>query len=156
MSSSTAPVQRLCFESSQKSDSRLVLCPNGNVDGYYFPVKSEKTNRNVLDELHSTQSYEYHKWEMEVPSMNREVRPALIKRSFSESELNGSIDLSLQCKNADLNDKADHSIMEIEPQDEFEFELLESPRANSEDLHRAWLNQRQYRAWMGARNLHIE
>ena len=93
--------------------------------------------RHALDEAAS-------EWDMAVPSTNHEDRCILEK--FDESQLSCSQHLAL----------TDSSKQKIESNDAFDcFESLESSRVDAEDRHQACLEQRMYRAWLGARGLHI-
>jgi hypothetical protein len=129
--------------------------------GESFLFKAEKTRGHVLDyKIQSaSESFERQIWDMADLSMNHEDLVVSTKRSSSES--NSTIDLGLLFGNADfdLNDigEADASTLEIESKDDFEcFESIESPRADADAEHRAWLEQRNYRAWFAARNLHLQ
>ena len=103
-------------------------------------AKEDQICGHILDETTS----ECHKWDMAVPSTNHEDRFILGK--FDESQLNCTQHRAL----------TESSSTKIESNDAFDgFESLESPRADAEERHRAWLEQRKYRAWLGARGLHM-
>ena len=102
-------------------------------------AKEDQICGHILDETTS----ECHKWDMAVPSTNHEDRFILGK--FDESQLNCTQHRAL----------TESSSTKIESNDAFDgFESLESPRADAEERHRAWLEQGKYRAWLGARGLH--
>ena len=152
--------QKSCSECSPTADNQSESCRLGKVGGS-VPIKEEQVRRHIMDEIHSsTESFECHKWDMEVPVMNHEDRFTPKKRLDSESEctinsddLSGSAAFEL----IDNNRRADWCTIDLESGDILEsLESLESPRSDDEARHRAWLQLRQYRGRLGARNLHID
>ena len=86
-------------------------------------------------------------WDIEIPATNHQFTLGKI----DVSELNCISDTGLQQRVLTVSLTTD-----IESHDAFDcFESLESPRADAENRHRAWLEKNQYRAWVGARGLHI-
>jgi hypothetical protein len=147
-------------ESSLTFHTDRVSCGCGNV-GIFAPNKAEKACGHVLNEFHSaSQSTECHIWEMEALEIKHENLSTPVEHDYSV--LHGILDVGVLFESAifDLvNDNGgadDPSTKKIESEKNVAWlELLESS-VKAYDQHRAWLDQRRYRAWLGARNLHIK
>jgi hypothetical protein len=77
------------------------------------------------------------------------------QRNCGFPDLNGALSECAIFENINCKIPAEHSAMELD-NSEAPFEMIESPRQNEDEEYQAWLEQRRYRAWVGARNLHIQ
>ncbi len=132
-------------------------------------IKTEEACQHILNEIRlSSESLECHIWDMEAPSKNHMGANSTNQADrFTpvecDSELKFTVDKDAHCRSSvgfefiNGNGEADPSTVETEPIDMFEcFEPLESPGSDSVERRRGWLEQRRYRAWIGARNLHVQ
>jgi hypothetical protein len=116
---------------------------------------------HVLDKIHfSFGSLECEMWDMQIPSTNKVDCSSQTKlenpAGSSGAEKGASWERATFEHINDLG-AAESSTMNFDSQDPFELcESLESPRASGDEERRAWQEQRRYKAWMGARNLHVQ
>jgi hypothetical protein len=112
-------------------------------------AKDEHGCEHALDEIinSKSKSFEWPIWDIEIPATNHQFTLGKI----GVSELNCMSDMGLQQRVLTVSLTTD-----IESHDTLDcLESLESPRADAEDRHRARLEKKQYRAWVGAKGLHI-
>ena len=147
--------QILCSKSS-----RPVSC-RSEKNGGSISISTEKKAGEIQT---SSESSECRIEACSAPSNHGDhLTPKNSPKNHRSTDLSCLIDIRLLGKNATIfdlvndNGGADPSIIGIEPNDEFGcFESIESPRADADAEHRAWLEQRNYRAWFAARNLHLQ
>jgi hypothetical protein len=137
-------------ECDPKSDSQ-VLHPTNEKLGGSFDKDKHACEHALGETIYSkSKSFEWPMWDIEIPATNHQSTLGKI----DVSELNCISDIGLQQRVLTVSLTTD-----IESHDAFDcfetIESLESPRADAEDRHRAWLEKKQYRAWVGARGLHI-
>ncbi len=148
---STAAVQK-----SQTHPGMVLICVASREDPIFGHASHE--NRFVFKSLEYDKGV--NQWDVAAPSTNQCERsaprifefPVLIDAGKGESE-----SAIFQMNSDNRAETSDKSTTELESNETSKlFEPLESPKENDEDQHRAWCEQRRYRAWIGARNLHID
>ncbi len=153
-----AVVQNSFSEFSLVPDAHPVM---GMVGGGVVITKDEGLRYCPKKYEFELESSEYSMWDTKDLSTNQS--------DFSNSRKNAGLigaDKDAVCERGMFlhihNDEEGANLSTMKRTDEFEskdsFELIESiesPRADAEDRRRAWLEQRRYRTWVGARNLHI-
>jgi hypothetical protein len=116
-------------------------------------AKDEDVFKNVLDETinSKSKSFEWPMWDIEITATNHQFTLGKI----DDSEMNFISDIGSQQHVLTVSPTTD-----IESHDAFDcFESLESPRVDAEEVRGTTSSmareKNQYRAWVGARGLHI-
>ncbi len=155
--SSDPNVQKYFAELVLATDPHPLPCPKSCLVGKHAAIKVDPECRHATEKMHH--ALELSKCDvldvetlMEASSTNQEdwTAPDLFKISGMNGEL---------CDSSTFNLNSGCLILELAPDDIFELcDSVESPRvaARDEDAYQASFDRRQYRAWMGSRNLHVQ